>query len=400
MLAPENYPHVEAIRAGWLLQEAAIRRFVEEQGEAGLVVVYQYRTLTGEPTESALRQMLQHIANHGSRVAAELRIAGQNFRFSLGGHRVFFDALQVTAYKSGSNDNLLIVDVPAQLSVPDAGRSVALRVENGLGSVTRTITVVPFDLTLQGNVDVLWRDEVSPNPSPNPIVPGQAALFAYALNSRASRQATFQVNPTVSQTGWQGLVQVLDAGQNLLNDRSITLASGERRNFFIRITQVPGGTNGQQFSLSTSATSGPVTGSDSRQFTVGTPTIPSDDTINLSSPVFSAIDPMTGANVPGASFVGNLVTLPTNALGALEYSVNFELAGTYQLTAQAAAGTTGWSINVIPGQYVESAPNQSEAPRVTIQAGAAASTTGEVVFRIQRQGATSDQTRRYQLQRV
>ena len=66
MLAPEDYPDVEAIRAAWRRQEAAVRRFVEEQGEAGMVRVYQYRTLTGEPVENTLWQMLQHIANHGS----------------------------------------------------------------------------------------------------------------------------------------------------------------------------------------------------------------------------------------------------------------------------------------------------------------------------------------------
>src|SRR4051812_16577057 len=46
------------------------------------------------------------------RVSSELRIVGQNFRFSLGAHRVFFDATRVDAFKPGSNDSLLIFDVP------------------------------------------------------------------------------------------------------------------------------------------------------------------------------------------------------------------------------------------------------------------------------------------------
>jgi len=336
------------------------------------------------------------------RVATELRIVGQNFRFTLGGQRVFFDTLQVTAFKGGSNDTQLILDVPNQLSVPDAGRPVELRVENGLGSVTRTVTVLPFDQGLQGNIDLLWRDEISPNPSPNPITPGSAALFAYTLNSRASRQATFQINPVVSVTAWQGLVQVLDSNQAVLTQPTITLTTGEQRNFFIRLSQVPPGTSGQQFTLSVGASAGPLTGGDSRPFTVGTATTPSDNTINLSTPAFSAINPISGANVPSASFnsATNSVVLPPNALGSLEYSVSFDLAGTYLLTAQAAPGTTGWTFNVIQNQYVEPAPNQSEAPRLTIQASAGATQNGEVIFRIQRQGATSDQVRRYRLQRI
>jgi uncharacterized damage-inducible protein DinB len=66
MLPPENFPDVAAIRGEWRRLESEVRRYVEEQGERGLDRVYRFVTLSGQPTESTLWQMVQHMANHGS----------------------------------------------------------------------------------------------------------------------------------------------------------------------------------------------------------------------------------------------------------------------------------------------------------------------------------------------
>jgi uncharacterized damage-inducible protein DinB len=60
------FPDLAAVRRGWSEQEAKMRAFVEDLGEAGISRVFEFKLLTGQSAASPFWQMLQHIVNHAS----------------------------------------------------------------------------------------------------------------------------------------------------------------------------------------------------------------------------------------------------------------------------------------------------------------------------------------------
>jgi uncharacterized damage-inducible protein DinB len=66
LLTPDQFPDVASIRAAWTENEARIRAFVEDLGEAGISRVIEYTLLSGQPGASPIWQMLQHVVNHAS----------------------------------------------------------------------------------------------------------------------------------------------------------------------------------------------------------------------------------------------------------------------------------------------------------------------------------------------
>lgn len=334
------------------------------------------------------------------REQSEARIAGSNFRLSVGATRVFFNDTPVAAYKPGSNDSLLIFDVPIlpiSPPLPVTGAVLTLRLENGQESTTRSVLVLPQVTDLEGDIDVIFRDDI-PNPAPNPIVPGQAATFAYRLRSRVNLEAVFDIVPVISLPDVQPTLQVLDSNQQQLLGSSINLRPGEEQLFFIRIPSIPAAAANANFSLNIGASSGNVEGLDPRSFTVGQPVQPSDPTISLSSPRFSATD-SSGHDLPTAAYdvASNTIRLPQGAQAAMDYTVTFAGTGTYQVTAVLGANTVGWTVHPVPTSFIESLANQSEAPRFTVRPTVQASAAGTVVFAIQRDGQALNQTRTYNL---
>jgi hypothetical protein len=329
----------------------------------------------------------------------EARIAGANFRLAVGAARVFFDQTPVLAFKPGSNDSLLIFDVPnLPGNLPLAGQLAVLRVENGTSSTTRNVLVTPAIQDLQGDVDVNFRDDI-PNPAPNPLAINQPALFAYRLRSRANLETSFQVTPSTTRADLQPLLSVLDFNQNVIADGQIHLQPGEERSFFVRISSIPAAADNATFTLNVAGESGPVVGGDGRPFTVGQVTQAQDPNIVLGSPRFSATD-ASGHDVPDASFDVSTSTLrlPRGVQGALEFDVTFVGAGTYQITAVGEADTTGWTIRAVPTSFIEPAPNQQETPRLTARSNSTSSAAGQIVYTIKREGALLSQERRFNLQ--
>jgi len=66
LLSAHQFSDVASIRTAWAELETKIRKYVEENGEAGVTRVIDYKLLNGTPGSSALWQMLQHVVNHGS----------------------------------------------------------------------------------------------------------------------------------------------------------------------------------------------------------------------------------------------------------------------------------------------------------------------------------------------
>jgi len=66
LVPPDSFSDVASLRSAWTELEAKVRKYVEENGEAGVTRVIDYKLLSGTPGSSPLWQMLQHVVNHGS----------------------------------------------------------------------------------------------------------------------------------------------------------------------------------------------------------------------------------------------------------------------------------------------------------------------------------------------
>lgn len=327
----------------------------------------------------------------------DLQIVGTNFGFSSGATTLKFDSTQVNAFKLGSSDSSLLVNVPFLTSL-GSGKDVLLSLSNGTTTAARVVHVLPMQQPQQGNVDVLINDAVVPNPNPNPITNGGAATIAYVVRSRALLQGTFVIAVQCSNAAMQAAAQVLDAAQNPMAAPEFVLAPNQQQAFFVRFPNVTVA-NGSTLSLTVSASTPGVAGSDTRSYTVGTAVAPPDTTIGLAFNAFTASDPNTGNPDPTASFSAgdNTVHLHAPSIGRVNLFATFTQAGTYNVTLQTLAPTANWSVVLAdtPTQYVVNAAalaagggTVTQNPQIGMQQQAGASATGQAKLTLQRQGST------------
>jgi uncharacterized damage-inducible protein DinB len=62
----DQFPDVASIRGVWAAHEARMRAFLEGLGEHGVIRVFEYKAISGQPGSSVFWQMLQHVVNHAS----------------------------------------------------------------------------------------------------------------------------------------------------------------------------------------------------------------------------------------------------------------------------------------------------------------------------------------------
>ena len=305
----------------------------------------------------------------------DLQIQGTNFGFSTGSTVLKFDNTQVNAFKLGSNDTSLLINVPF-LTGLGAGKDVVLSLSNGTSTTARIVRINPMQQPQQGNVDILWNDAITPNPNPNPVANGAAVTIGYVLKSRALLPSTFTIAVQCSNAAMQAAASVLDAGQVAISTKQIDLAPGEQKGFFVRFPNVPVPDN-SSFTVTVSATTTGIAGSDTRVFTVNQAVAQPDPTITLAFNAFTAVDPATGNPDTTASYtaVDNTVHIKQGMIGRINLA---------QL---------GINCSIVPAQYTIQATDftggvASKNPEIGIQAQAGASSTGQLKFTLQRQGST------------
>jgi hypothetical protein len=330
-------------------------------------------------------------------VGQEVRINGANFRFLSGSTVLTFDGVQVNAFKLGSSDTALIVNVPL-LSGLGAGRDVVLSVSNSTTTATRIVRVLPLQQPQQGNVDVGPDAAVAPNPNPNPVLSGQPATFAYFVRSRAILQGTFAIAVRCSDAAMQAAAQILDSALAPLPSGQIDLAPGQQKGFLIRIPSVTLA-NGASFTLTVSASTPGVAGSDTRSYTVNSPVVAPDPNVGLAFNAFTAVDAVSGNPDSSASYSAgdNTLRIKSSSIGRVNLFATFTQAGTYDVTVQTLPPTVNWVAvrAATPAQYVIAAGDIAAGggsamrnPAIGIQANAGASATGQARLRLQRQGST------------
>ena len=338
-------------------------------------------------------------------VGDALDIRGENFRFTQGAQLVTFDGILVTAYKPGTSDVRLLIDIPNVPNIPEGGKNVELIIANGLGSTSRQLMIRRVEIPLEGDiVDVFW-DSVTPNP----IAPSVPATINYRVRSRAGQTATFILTPTILTPGWPQNLEVLIDGV-VSNSRQIQVAPMQERAFSVRIPVVPPPMANTSFTIRTVATVGTAVGSDTRTFTVGQVVVPPDNTITVSPQSFTAFTP-EGFPDPGSGNYNDAtgtINVRAGASGLMELLVEFTQAGTYQYTIDnVGTAPAGWAIalsETSPTTVIEASDFSGGVTKVSRlakfsldPAANGASANGEILFRVARQGSQSSQTRNFRL---
>ncbi len=356
------------------------------------------------------------------RIGTVLQITGQSFGYSVGQSSVTFQSefgsfvVPRSAMLTGSSDTRLLLIVPAMPGLPQAGANAALRVDNGVAQDQRSVFVTPVVVTLQGDVFVNWRSDVTPNPAPNPLVVNQPAEFAYRVTTGTNLPAAFDLSAAITDAsvpvpaGLVDSIQFLDRthGNVLIPNKRVDMGKAEVRDINLRIPTLPSAFGAQTFTLRVTAAAGTIVGTDARSFTVGTPVPPSDPTIDLQQTGTFPVAPSGSSDPPAnnALLEGTTIKLRAGWQLILIFNARFTPTGTppfvYEVSIQPKSGTlTGWTL-----QLVNTAPTLTVAAGETrmVMFGATATSTadatGTIVFRVRRQGAASDQTKEYSLQRL
>ena len=366
------------------------------------------------------------------RVGTIQQITGQIFGFSIGQSKVTFESGTITAtvlraqMLAGSFDERLLFMMPPVPGITPAGLNMTMRVSNGVAEDTRSVFVMPVVIDLTGDMFVTFRADTAPNPKPNPLESGagKAAEFRYRLQTGINQPGAFGLTAEILNSSIavpQSLVdsiQFLDEGDQPISGRQVQMGKNEGRNITVRIPEIPAAFAGQTFTLKVTATSGTVVGTDQRSFTVGTPVTPPDPNIEANQTSFTLIDQTSGnAETPNAQngiLDGTTIKLKVGKRGVVNFSTKLTKAGTYDITIAAKQGTTltNWTPEMTPDSVgVRSADGtkmtvtvngegdqtlRTEKFRVTPTAGA--TPTGTIVFRIKRQGSTSDFSKEYGVQ--
>jgi hypothetical protein len=338
------------------------------------------------------------------RLGDPLEIRGENFGFSSGTQEVKFDNTRITEFRPGSSDLKLLVRVPALSPFPEEGRDVLLTVSNGFSSAHRTLSILPADNPVSGNlVDVLWETV-----TPNPVSVGSTVRLGYRLRSRVGASRIFTINPVMSRAELNTGIQVLDQTEVLIPSRQIQLGSLQEKLFFVVLPAIPAAAAGATFSVTVSAVSGGVTGSDSRPFTVGATTTPDDPTITVSPTNFSAVDdaglpqPSNGSYNAGTKTIG----LRAGSFGTMDLEATFRVQGNYSVTLIPTGAVGGWTRTLITGTTIEIEENDvsggktAQRPiRFSLQvAGGAA--PGQIELVVKRIGQTPEERLTFQLTRI
>lgn len=353
------------------------------------------------------------------RIGTLLQITGQNFGHAIGHTSVTFTrgntevVVERDAMLTGSSDTRLLFIVPPIPGLFQTGESLSLAVSNGVAEDRREVFVRPVVIDLQGDVFVNWRDgsPASPNPIPNPLQPGQPAVFQYEVQAGTNIPADFDLTvdvPSASVAIPPNLVasiELLTAEGQLIANRRLSLGRNETRLIGVRIPQIPTAFANQGFTLQVGAAAGPIAGNDLRSFTVGQPVTPSDPAIELSQTGVVVLDAATGVqeNDPAMGRMeGSNIMLRAGKRMIVQLNARLTQAGTYAITIAPPAGSTlpGWTVALTgtPATITKATSGDQNLHllqfSVTAAAGAIA---GNLVFRVQRQGVTGDQNKQYTL---
>ncbi|MBK8814436.1 MAG: IPT/TIG domain-containing protein [Methylococcaceae bacterium] len=337
------------------------------------------------------------------RAGGPLEIQGRNFGFTRGAQRVTFDGINVTAFKEGTNDTNLFIDIPPIPGLPQGGKNVSVVVANGYGSTTLTMWILPVDIPIIGDViDVFWNSI-----SPNPLVSGIPIFVGYTLRSRAPSTAFFNINPSILSPGGFSNPQVFNSLTQENVNKQFQLATNESQHFFIRIPSIPATVN--DFVLETEVTAGSAVGSHTQSLPVGSLIILPDNSIALTPLNFEAINPSNALPDPtGGSYshADSTIRIRRDRSGNMHLRVEFQNTGTYVVEVSLIGSGAGWIVGLAEtpshdtidsGDFSGGATIVPKTAMFFVTPPTSGSTTAKAEFRVFRQGSTEGQSRSFNL---
>lgn len=313
------------VQPGDLIKSDLINQILSDMADLGARVLQ----LEGQQsTDASAVKILAVLPSDNLTVGQEVVIEGKNFEFSIGGASVSFGNKSVFAFKTGSRDSRLIVDVPQIDGLPPEGKQLPLSVSNSASSDVHMVTVSPSQVPLYGNVLV-----VPGTIDPNPPVSGQDVLLPITVTSAASAPATFSIGVLIAGPGevpsasaYDYLVSVLNADKTPVSNRQVSLAPNASKQLLVNIKKLPFTAD---FSLIVKATAAGVQGDTGvKRYAIGTADT-NDDFLTLETPSY------TPANVV------------SNGSAALKANANLRASMTLKLSDKAiSAGLTQATCNV------------------------------------------------------
>jgi len=346
------------------------------------------------------------------RITTEVHVQGRNFGFTVGASRVFVTrdatSVRVDGFKLGTNDQELIFNMPDIPGVLSAGSPARLSVSNASSTANADITLLPAQSTIGGSVDV-----VPLGVDPATFIAGSQADFKFRVKARTNLDGTFTLSPVVvvasNQAEWQNSLQVLDDTKAVLSTPTIKLTVGQEAIVFVRIPSVPSTPANAPFTLTLSASSGDVKGSSGPTgYTVGTPADLPDETILTFIPSGVEILP-SGFGTRDTSGQEETLKLKTGGGALVTFLAEVTVAGTYEVSITALAGTTNWTTTIdsdstLPtfpiadADLANAAHKAARNPKFVVAPGVGASATGEVEYRLHRTGASKSRVFRMKLE--
>jgi hypothetical protein len=355
--------------------------------------------------------------NDPFRIGQIVQITGTNFGFSIGQTKVTFEEggiVRATVLRAqmlaGSFDERLLFMMPTISGISPSGLNMTMKVSNGIAEDHRGVFVMPVVIEVAGDMFVTSRADVTPNPDPNPVQIGVAALFRYRLQTGTNMPAVFALSadipnpPAATPPNYVSSIEFRDESNNVITSKQVEMGKNEVKNISVRLPEIPSAFTGQTFTLKVSALSGAVVGTDQRSITVGQQVPPSDPNIEANQSSFTLINMGTGnaetPNPQNGILDGSTIKLKVGFRGVVNFSTRFTKAGTYEITILPKQGTTlaNWAPEMTPDSVGTRSPDgtkvtvivnsegdqtqRTEKFRVTPVAGA--TSTGTIVFRIKR----------------
>jgi hypothetical protein len=355
--------------------------------------------------------------NDPFRIGQIVQITGTNFGFSIGQTKVTFEEggiVRATVLRAqmlaGSFDERLLFMMPTISGISPSGLNMTMKVSNGIAEDHRGVFVMPVVIEVAGDMFVTSRADVTPNPDPNPVQIGVAALFRYRLQTGTNMPAVFALSadipnpPAATPPNYVSSIEFRDESNNVITSKQVEMGKNEVKNISVRLPEIPSAFTGQTFTLKVTALSGAVVGTDQRSITVGQQVPPSDPNIEANQSSFTLINMGTGnaetPNPQNGILDGSTIKLKVGFRGVVNFSTRFTKAGTYEITILPKQGTTlaNWAPEMTPDSVGTRSPDgtkvtvivnsegdqtqRTEKFRVTPVAGA--TSTGTIVFRIKR----------------
>jgi IPT/TIG domain len=322
-----------------------------------------------------------------------IEVRGRNFGFSLGVARVFFDAFEVDPLQ-GSSDNKLVVTVPL-IKLPEEGREVVLRADNGVDSDSVSVRVEPREGPLDGQLDVDWSAL-----NPSPLEAGRPGDIVYRVTSRLSRVAdvdlAVKVDPEVPRLRFQ----FRDVDGDQIRELA-RMRIDETRDVVLHIEEV----RDEAMTLTFAASAGDISKADVRTFTPGEAPPEPDDSIVIQVNSFSVqgqTDPAEGRYDAAKS----TVSLRATRIGMLDITGSFAEPGAYERTLTLAAGASGWQaafnqsvpdpIEIDDGDLVGGPAGRSID--FAVMPGLGASATAKITLTVQRRQSERRQVKVFNLE--